>query len=150
MSSLATRVLASRLLEGLVRFWTATWKRRLLDGCLSYWHLSDSSVRVWRAPFRISTTFHRLSATLHQLLYCMVIINSSEIAEKLCRDITCINDQSIMLHVVRAVWAHSRAHFTIARSIDYHKSKTRVKSPTFFSSGNYRSPRFAFQHQHFS
>ena len=33
---------------------------------------------------------------------------------------------------------------------DYHISKTPVELPTFLFSGNYSSPRFAFQHQHLS
>ena len=33
---------------------------------------------------------------------------------------------------------------------DYHISKTPVELPTFLFSGNYRSPSFAFQHQHLS
>ena len=33
---------------------------------------------------------------------------------------------------------------------DYHISKTPVELPTFLFCGNYRSPSFAFQHQHLS
>ena len=55
-----------------------------------------------------------------------------------------VNQHSMHLHIV------TLSKYCCVLVDDYHISKTPVELPTFLFNGNYRSPNFAFQHQHLS